>query len=289
MNKRQSAFNLDTVGLPGIEEESNASIQDNSIIFDQLNNNLPTNQSFAPTENENRDGDNPSNAISKLRITNATYVIDDSVNSDDENEEDDNYEDDKDNISEGIEFFGSRSKRAQSNVSFLEGRPTNEEDILKLQCPLYMCRKSTIITRTSFRDVELTDRKKKNSIFSKMNTVISKESKSTKSVVDTANKNLPTHQTLKSEKNLPRVKRQRKNAVVDIKLANTMEVRIFKSLFVTILQIINCIIRYTIIQFPFCIKILGLLYGPLIIGIIGLMSIFSVFMLITVKESTNEK
>lgn len=79
-----------------------------------------------------------------------------------------------------------------------------------------------------------------------------------------------------------------KNAVVDIKLANTLQIKTFDSLFMTILQIINCIIRYTIVQFPFCIRVLGLIYGPIIICIIGSMSIFSVYMLIKVRESTNE-
>jgi len=68
-----------------------------------------------------------------------------------------------------------------------------------------------------------------------------------------------------------------------------MELRTFKSLFMTILQIINCIIRYTIVQFPFCIKWLGLVYGPIIISIIGAMSIFSIYMLIKVKQFTGEK
>jgi len=69
----------------------------------------------------------------------------------------------------------------------------------------------------------------------------------------------------------------------------TLELRTFQSWFTTILSIINCIIRYTIIQFPFCMKSLGLLYGPIITTIIGLLSIFSVYMLIKVKEKTGEK
>ncbi len=70
---------------------------------------------------------------------------------------------------------------------------------------------------------------------------------------------------------------------------NVLELRTFKSWFMTILSIINCIIRYTIVQFPFCMKSLGLFYGPIITCVIGLMSIFSVYMLIKVKEKTGEK
>lgn len=57
----------------------------------------------------------------------------------------------------------------------------------------------------------------------------------------------------------------------------------------TILSIINCVIRYTIVQFPFCMKSLGLIYGPIITCIIGAMTIFSVYMLIKVQEKTQEK
>jgi amino acid permease len=74
-----------------------------------------------------------------------------------------------------------------------------------------------------------------------------------------------------------------------VELVNTLELKTFKSMFMTILQIINSIIRYTIVQFPFCIKTLGLVYGPLIISLVGVMSIFSIYMLIEVKQATSKK
>jgi len=77
--------------------------------------------------------------------------------------------------------------------------------------------------------------------------------------------------------------------IIGVTLANTLEVRTFKSLFMTILQIINCIIRYTIVQFPYCIRYLGIVYGPIIISVIGAMSIFSIYMLINVHQITGEK
>lgn len=80
-----------------------------------------------------------------------------------------------------------------------------------------------------------------------------------------------------------------KNAIVDIELSTTIEIQTFKSLFMTIIQIINCIIKYTIVQFPFCFKVLGLVYGPIVIGVIGLLSIYSVYMLLKVKEATGER
>ena len=75
----------------------------------------------------------------------------------------------------------------------------------------------------------------------------------------------------------------------DITFVNALEIKTFKSLFMVILQVINCIIRYTIVQFPFCIKILGLIYGPILIFVFGCASIYSVFMVIRVKEITGEK
>jgi hypothetical protein len=75
----------------------------------------------------------------------------------------------------------------------------------------------------------------------------------------------------------------------DTHVINTFELKTFKSMFMTIMQIINSIIRYTIVQFPFCIRILGLIYGPLIICLIGVMSIFSIYMLIEVKGATSKK
>jgi hypothetical protein len=75
----------------------------------------------------------------------------------------------------------------------------------------------------------------------------------------------------------------------EIELINTLELKTFKSMFMTILQIINSIIRYTLVQFPYCIRVLGLVYGPIIISIIGIMSIYSVYMLIEIKNYTNKK
>jgi hypothetical protein len=74
-----------------------------------------------------------------------------------------------------------------------------------------------------------------------------------------------------------------------IQQINTLEIKTFTSMFMTILQIINSIIRYTIVQFPYCIRVLGIIYGPIIICIIGIMSIFSIYMLIEVKNYTHKK
>ena len=61
------------------------------------------------------------------------------------------------------------------------------------------------------------------------------------------------------------------------------------SMFMIIIQIVNCIIKYTIVQFPFIINVLGMIWGPIIITLIGCTSIYSVYMLIVVKMCTREK
>lgn len=75
---------------------------------------------------------------------------------------------------------------------------------------------------------------------------------------------------------------------MDIERGNTLQLKTFNSLLMTIFEIINCIIRYTVVEFPFIVKTLGLVYGPLIIAFIGAMSIVSIHMLIKVKQSTGE-
>ncbi len=81
----------------------------------------------------------------------------------------------------------------------------------------------------------------------------------------------------------------RREGLEEVQLINTLEIKTFKSMFMTILQIINSIIRYTIVQFPYCIRVLGLIYGPIIISTIAIMSIYSVYMLIKIKNYTNKR
>jgi hypothetical protein len=71
--------------------------------------------------------------------------------------------------------------------------------------------------------------------------------------------------------------------------AQTLELKAFESWFSTILSIINIIIRYTIVQFPFCMKTLGLINGTFITILVALMNIYSVYMIIKVMDYTKLK
>jgi hypothetical protein len=159
------------------------------------------------------------------------------------------------------EVHRDRHSNHHKRVSFFKaGKPRDEEDILKIESPFYASSTTTVIKRMA------TSNKNVNQY----------EKKSTRNLANKPNSNEQSQMQLGA----------RRNALVDVKLANKMEVRHFKSLFMTILQIINTIIRYTIVQFPFVIKTLGLIYGPIAIFIVGCLSLFSVYMLIKVKQHT---
>jgi hypothetical protein len=153
---------------------------------------------------------------------------------------------------------GTREQRSfhrSSNMRvsyFNQGKPKDEEDILKMESPFYRIDKSTIIKNV---------------------------------MTSYDNQRAKTH---REESEIGSTVVERRGAI-KINTENKLEVRHFKSLMMTILQIVNCIIRYTLIQFPFCIKTLGLFYGPLIISIVAVMSIASIYMLISVKLITGEK
>jgi hypothetical protein len=198
--------------------------------------------------------------------------VDESGESDsDLDSENENEFTERENSIELIESINDLEK-VKSKVSFYEGRPKDEDEILKMECPLYRCERSTIVVKKYGRSSTTMENKNKSYL--------------------TQDSSIKKSQTIKpsdhKEKPSKKLFKIGKNAVVDINITNTLQIRTFSSLFMTILQIINCIIRYTIVQFPFCIKTLGLIYGPIIISIIGSMSIFSVYLLIRVKECTNE-
>ena len=75
-------------------------------------------------------------------------------------------------------------------------------------------------------------------------------------------------------------------AVKKFEIHDHVEILSFNSNIVTIQQIVNCIIRYSVIQFPLCMKTFGILNGSCIISIIALMSIFSIFLIIEIHLKT---
>lgn len=153
-------------------------------------------------------------------------------------------------------------------ASFFDFVSRSEEDIFKLESPLYELRRKTVITKT-------TD-PRRISIFSKQTTRHSYV------------KGKKVHDPSKKYKDgCPT--RLGKRALMKVHIADIMEIKSHKGLFLNIIQIINTIIRFTIIQFPLCFRVLGLAFGPLIVCMIAIMSVFSVYMLLKVKEYTRER
>lgn len=162
-----------------------------------------------------------------------------------------------------FEFHGTKEKTNRTSI-LIKNKPRDEEDILRMESPFYKVdSKNTAILKKAY---------------TKKMEVSYMSDKNDKSV---NHKSVALNRTETKYKDL--------NSMIDFKMVNKLEIRTFESLFMTVLQIINCIIRYTIIQIPYCMKVLGLVYGPLAISIIGLMSVFSVYMLIKVKEATGER
>jgi hypothetical protein len=81
-------------------------------------------------------------------IRNTTYARNyDEIGGDQSDDEGLNIVDD----SEEVAFVDNAEqlRRTKSRVSFYEGRPKCEQDILKLECPLYRCSRNTIVTKKS--------------------------------------------------------------------------------------------------------------------------------------------
>lgn len=110
------------------------------------NNELSRGNSIKPPEDEE-------GQRNILNIRNSNNIIRNTTNF----EENNNCEDTDDEAlkvvedSEEVAFIENevQFKRTKSRVSFYEGRPKTEQDILKLECPLYRCSRNTIVTKQS--------------------------------------------------------------------------------------------------------------------------------------------
>lgn len=67
------------------------------------------------------------------------------------------------------------------------------------------------------------------------------------------------------------------------------EIEMFDSLYKTIFQIINVIIKYSLVQIAYCIKVLGLFWGPLAILLISFLSLVSLHLLLVLHKRTGER
>lgn len=180
------------------------------------------------------------------------------------------------------------------NGEILGGRPSRLHDIMKLESPFYRCSQATVLIRHNIGDLN------PSKSFIQKPMPLFKESDSTAEgspfqareefeVEDIANnKNKDLIKSIVQEDNIS--VHSEKTAISEVSqgVGNQLEINVFDSIIMTILQIINCIIKYTLVQIAFCIKVLGLGTGSIVIGVIALMSIYSVHMLMQVHKVTKE-
>lgn len=176
----------------------------------------------------------------------------------------------------------------------LGGRPSRLHDIMKLESPFYRCSQATVLVRHNnavlnpsksfihkpiplFKENDSNDDNipfQSKEECENENIANSRDNDFIKSTVKEDNASVHSEKTIISE--------------ISQGVGNQLEINVFDSIIMTILQIINCIIKYTLVQIAFCIKVLGLGTGSIVIGVIALMSIYSVHMLMQVHKATKE-
>lgn len=69
----------------------------------------------------------------------------------------------------------------------------------------------------------------------------------------------------------------------------TFEVEVVDSVWLTVLQVINCMIKANLIQIANSMKILGIIWGPIVICIIATMSLITLNMILEVNQITGQR
>ena len=210
-----------------------------------------------------------------------------------------------------IEELQEMSNESEENGEIVNGRPSRLNDIMMLECPFYRCSAATIVTKhtrkTSHSRSFIHNAKKLSKRTTQMSPFESKEEfeKSKNEVIVDTQSNKEGGSETGSEHPLIRESEPLTKDVMSAQdelndsqsteleeeqtdLGNKLEINVIDSIVMTVLQIINCIIKYTLVQIAFCIKVLGLEFGVAVIGIIAIMSIYSVHMLMSVHKITKQ-
>ena len=143
----------------------------------------------------------------------------------------------------------------------MNGIPRNIDDIEKLESPLYKVR-------------------------TKANMSFQFKRGQRKSVVNLDQDNTKRKETVNYKRQRETEQKRQRPIIRDDEMEGTMEIKTFNSNLETIFQVINSIIRYSVVQLPFCFKILGIINGSGIISLIGLMSIYSVILMVEIHLAT---
>lgn len=190
-------------------------------------------------------------------------------------------------LSPTLEDLREMSNELEENGALVNGRPSHLNDIMMLECPFYQCSAATIVSRHIRRNTRSDNNKKQNMRETQMSSLAPEDK------INFAINSTEDDET--SEKSLIRESIHKEKDVIkeeieeeQAELGNKLKINVIDSIVMTVLQIINCIIKYTLVQIAFCFKVLGLEYGVAAIGIIALLSIFSVHMLMSVHMITKQ-
>ena len=190
-------------------------------------------------------------------------------------------------LSPTLEDLREMSNELEENGALVNGWPSHLNDIMMLECPFYQCSAATIVSRHIRRNTRSDNNKKQNMRETQMSSLAPEDKinfaiNSTEDD-ETSEKSI-IRESLKKEKDVIKEEIEEEQA----ELGNKLKINVIDSIVMTVLQIINCIIKYTLVQIAFCFKVLGLEYGVAAIGIIALLSIISVHMLISVHMITKQ-
>ena len=170
-------------------------------------------------------------------------------------------------------------------------KPSKIEDILKLESPFYKLNRISLL---NYKKSIISKNYKKSSLLS------SKYIEETYNIKKNNNLNNKNNDIDNNNSNISNNFYHNKNSFNsdfndNISLytinfdAPLFEINIFNSIYMTILQIINCIIKYPLVQIAYCMKVLGLVWGSFTIIFISMCSLISLHLLLKVHKKTNER
>lgn len=157
-------------------------------------------------------------------------------------------------------------------------RPNNLNDLIKLESPFFKVREnSPKIHRKIKRTSELKEKNPYEDDNEETSIIQNKNKLEIKTDIDNNSFSTSSRNSSISSKN---------SKLLDKPI---FEIEMFDSLYKTIFQIINVIIKYSLVQIAYCIKVLGLVWGPLAILLISFLSLVSLHLLLVLHKRTGER
>ena len=166
------------------------------------------------------------------------------------------------------------SNDSESDDNF---RPTNLDELIKLESPFFKVRENNQKYYKKIKNVRSSELKEKNPY---------DDENDENSLITQTKKNIELKENTSFSTSSRNSSFSSKNSLVNKPI---FEIEVFDSLFKTILQIINVIIKYSLVQIAYCMKVLGIFWGPLTLVSISLLSLLSLHILLEVHKRTGER